>query len=106
MGRVSRGDLVLDPFSGSGSSRVAAESLGLDLVWRGCDIDKDYCEVELLIDKAAGAMLGMDWRSPAWYSGARQGRGAPSSCKPLLVTRDAAVMTAEAGSLMAVISVA
>ena len=27
-----RGDVVLDPFAGSGSSRVAAEKLGLDLV--------------------------------------------------------------------------
>lgn len=43
--RVCRpGDLVLDPFAGSGSSRVAAEKLGLDLVWRGCDIDAAYTE--------------------------------------------------------------
>jgi hypothetical protein len=39
-----RGDLVLDPFAGSGSSRVAAEKLGLDLVWRGCDIDPQFAE--------------------------------------------------------------
>jgi site-specific DNA-methyltransferase (adenine-specific) len=39
-----RGDLVLDPFAGSGSSRVAAGKLGLDLVWRGCDIDAAYTE--------------------------------------------------------------
>jgi adenine-specific DNA-methyltransferase len=39
-----RGDLILDPFAGSGSSRVAAEKLGLDLVWRGCDIDPQYAE--------------------------------------------------------------
>jgi DNA modification methylase len=39
-----RGDLVLDPFAGSGSSRVAAEKLGLDLVWRGADIDPQYAE--------------------------------------------------------------
>ena len=45
MGRVvRRGDLVLDPFSGSGSSRTACENLHLDLDWRGCDIDKDYAE--------------------------------------------------------------
>ena len=37
-----RGDLVLDPFAGSGSSWVAAEKLGLDLVWRGCDIDPQF----------------------------------------------------------------
>ena len=39
-----RGDLVLDPFAGSGSSRVAAEKLGLDLVWKGCDIDPQFAE--------------------------------------------------------------
>ena len=39
-----RGDLVLDPFAGSGSSRVAAEKLGLDLVWKGCDIDPCFAE--------------------------------------------------------------
>jgi DNA modification methylase len=43
MGRVCRqGDTVLDPFAGSGSSRVAAQSLKLDLVWRGADIDPQY----------------------------------------------------------------
>ena len=30
-----RGDVVLDPFAGSGSSPVATEKLGLDLVWKG-----------------------------------------------------------------------
>jgi DNA modification methylase len=40
------GDLVLDPFAGSGSSRVAAEKLGLDLVWEGCDIDPQLAETE------------------------------------------------------------
>jgi DNA modification methylase len=39
-----RGDPVLDPFAGSGSSRVAAEKLGLDLVWQGCDIDPQFAE--------------------------------------------------------------
>ena len=38
LARVCRpGDLVLDPFAGSASSRAAAVKLGLD--WRGCDID-------------------------------------------------------------------
>jgi site-specific DNA-methyltransferase (adenine-specific) len=37
-------DLILDPFAGSGSSRTAAYNLGLDLVWRGCDIDPEYAE--------------------------------------------------------------
>jgi DNA modification methylase len=39
-----RGDLVHDPLAGSGSSGLAAEKLGLDLVWRGCDIDLEYAE--------------------------------------------------------------
>lgn len=39
-----RGDLILDPFGGSGASRTAAENLKLDLVWRGCDIDENYAE--------------------------------------------------------------
>ena len=46
LARVGRpGDLVLDPFAGSGSSRVAAEKLGLELEWRGCDVDEAYAEV-------------------------------------------------------------
>ena len=39
-----RGDVVLDPFAGSGSSRTACERLDLDLVWRGCDIDAAHAE--------------------------------------------------------------
>jgi adenine-specific DNA-methyltransferase len=43
LGRACRpGDLVLDPFAGSGSSRVAARKLGLE--WRGADIDPKYTE--------------------------------------------------------------
>lgn len=41
--RVCRpGDLVIDPFAGSGASRDAALDLGL--TWRGCDIDPTYAE--------------------------------------------------------------
>lgn len=41
LARVCRpGDLVIDPFAGSASSRIAAESVGA--VWRGCDIDPTY----------------------------------------------------------------
>ena len=47
-----RGDLVLDPFAGSGSSRVAAEKLGLDLVWAGCDIDPQFAETRPLMECA------------------------------------------------------
>ncbi len=38
------GDMVLDPFAGSGSSRTACANLKLDLIWRGCDIDPAYAE--------------------------------------------------------------
>jgi DNA modification methylase len=41
--RVCRpGDLVLDPFAGSGVSRKVAGELGLE--WRGCDIDPAFAE--------------------------------------------------------------
>jgi DNA modification methylase len=44
LARVCRpGYLVIDPFAGSGSSRDAAETLGLR--WSGCDIDETYAEV-------------------------------------------------------------
>lgn len=45
LARVVRpGDLVLDPFAGSGSSRVAAEALGAR--WLGCDIDPAFADSE------------------------------------------------------------
>jgi hypothetical protein len=45
LARVYRqGDLALDPFAGSGSSRTAAENLGLGLRRKGCDIDPEYAE--------------------------------------------------------------
>ena len=40
----SGGGRVFDPFLGSGSSRIAAYSLGFDFV--GCEIDKTYFELE------------------------------------------------------------
>lgn len=45
MRRICRpGDLVVDPFAGSGVSRDAAFQLGLK--WKGCDVDPNYAEVE------------------------------------------------------------
>ena len=39
--RVCRpGDLVIDPFAGSGVTREVAAELGLE--WRGCDIDPEF----------------------------------------------------------------
>jgi len=37
-----RGELILDPFAGLGSSRVSARDLGLR--WEGCDIDPAWAE--------------------------------------------------------------
>jgi site-specific DNA-methyltransferase (adenine-specific) len=36
------GDMVVDPFLGSGTTAVAAEQLGRK--WRGCDTNAEYCE--------------------------------------------------------------
>jgi site-specific DNA-methyltransferase (adenine-specific) len=36
------GDLVIDPFLGSGTTAVVAEQLGRK--WKGCDISPEYCE--------------------------------------------------------------
>ena len=36
------GDLVLDPFSGSGSTRIACGKLGLRFA--GCDVDEQWAE--------------------------------------------------------------
>ena len=38
-----KGDLIFDPFAGSGSFLIACKELGFDFV--GCEIDKDYCEI-------------------------------------------------------------
>jgi hypothetical protein len=45
LARVCRqGDLVLDPFAGSGSPRTARRTLGSALRWKGCDIDPQYAQ--------------------------------------------------------------
>lgn len=52
---VTREGLVLDPFSGSGSCRIACHKLGLDFI--GCEIDEEYYNA-----------------SQAWYSSECEGR--------------------------------
>lgn len=39
------GDIILDPFAGTGSTLVAAQQLGCR--WIGCDLSQEYCRVAL-----------------------------------------------------------
>lgn len=40
---TNKGDKVFDPCMGSGTTAIAAESLGLD--WCGCELDEEYCKI-------------------------------------------------------------
>lgn len=45
LARVCRpGDLVIDPFAGSASSRAAALAVGA--TWRGCDVDPEFADAQ------------------------------------------------------------
>ena len=43
---VRAGDLVIDPFAGSGNSRIAALDLGAR--WRGCDVDPQWADTAII----------------------------------------------------------
>jgi site-specific DNA-methyltransferase (adenine-specific) len=54
-----RGDLVIDPFLGSGTTAVVAEQLKRK--WKGCDTSIEYCKW------AAGRVeLVNDWSIERW----------------------------------------
>ncbi|HFJ9457583.1 DNA-methyltransferase [Bacillus cereus] len=58
----NRGDVVLDPFSGSGTTSVVAEQLGRK--WLACDIYKEYNEWAINRIKIAKKMSDEEW---FWY---------------------------------------
>jgi site-specific DNA-methyltransferase (adenine-specific) len=53
------GDVVLDPFSGSGTTLVAAEQLGR--AWLGCDISAQYNEWAIKRLKSIRRMTVEQW---------------------------------------------
>jgi DNA modification methylase len=54
------GDLVVDPFNGSGTTCVAAKELGRH--WLGIDTNEDYCQVA--IKRLANINQPIIWREP------------------------------------------
>lgn len=60
------GDLVIDPFLGSGTTAVAAEQLKRK--WSGCDISLEYCQwaaerIELVESWPIEKWIQYDWRT-------------------------------------------
>lgn len=54
------GDLILDPFCGSGTTLTAAERLGRR--WVGIDISPEYCEIARKRTAQKGLPLAMEAR--------------------------------------------
>lgn len=54
-----RGDLVLDPFSGSGTTLVVAEQLGRR--WLGCELNSEYNEWAIARLKMAEQLTDEEW---------------------------------------------
>ena len=57
------GDLVVDPFLGSGTTAVVAEQLGR--YWMGCDLSLEYCQwaidrIELVQNKPVEVWMDFD----------------------------------------------
>ena len=62
------GDVVLDPFAGSGTTLVAAEQLGR--AWLGCDSSHEYCRwtvtrIERVTDRGEGHWRSVDRETAA-----------------------------------------
>jgi site-specific DNA-methyltransferase (adenine-specific) len=55
----NRGDVVIDPFSGSGTTLVAAEQLGRQ--WLGCEINSEYNQWAIQRLKTAQQLSDQDW---------------------------------------------
>lgn len=58
----NRGDIVLDPFSGSGTTATVAEQIGRK--WLACDIHREYNEWAIKRIKIAKKMSDEEW---FWY---------------------------------------
>jgi len=59
MASSNRGDLVLDPFSGSGTTLVVAEQLGRK--WLGCDTNHEYNQLAARRIRNAVRMTDEEW---------------------------------------------
>ena len=55
----SRGDIVVDPFAGSGTTLVVAEQLGRK--WLGCDIIPEYIESAIKRIQNTKHMTDEEW---------------------------------------------